>query len=115
MVLEALGLLYVGTKYFHLNKQDLHTFSFQILFYFAIFSIFVVREKGHFWESMPSRIFLISIIIDITIAFLITTFGLLGFNPIPIPYTLFVVGYAFLFSLIINDWLKFFFKPRQHA
>ncbi len=113
MILEALGLLYVGIKYFHLNKLDLHTFSFQILFYFAIFSIFVVREKGHFWESMPSRIFLISIIIDIIIAFLITTFGLLGFNPIPIPYTLFVVGYAFLFSLIINDWLKFFFQPKE--
>jgi len=41
MVAEAFGLLYIGFRYFNLMADDqaLTTFSFEILFYFAMFSI----------------------------------------------------------------------------
>jgi len=109
MVVEASGLMYLGAKYFAIMSDDsaLHTFTFEILFYFAAFSIFVVRERGHFWNSMPSKTLLAAITADIVAAIMIATVGIPGLRAIPLPMTLSVVAYSFLFSLIINDLIKF--------
>lgn len=115
MVIESLGLLYIGIKYLHLPEYALHSFSFEILFYFAILSVFVIREKEHFWHSMPSKLLLLTISIDTLIAFLITTYGLLGFAVIPIKYTFFVIGYAVIFSLIVNDRIKLFLLAHERS
>ncbi len=109
MVIEALGLLYVGMHYLKYEGEMLHTFSFEILFYFALFSAFIVREKKHFWASLPSKTFLFAILADGIAAFFITTYGLLGMSVIPIHITLLVIAYASIFSLLINDLLKVFF------
>jgi H+-transporting ATPase len=110
MVVEAFSLLFVGLKYFNLALNDgaLSTYCFEILFFFAIFSIFVVREKKHFWSSAPSKFLLTVMLMDIILGFSFVTFGLLGFTAIPIAHTLFVFGFAFLFSLVINDLIKFY-------
>ena len=57
MTIEAFGLLYIGLNYFHLDNDNeaLSTFCFEILLFFALFSIFVVREKNHFWHSAPRQ------------------------------------------------------------
>lgn len=109
MVLEASGLLYIGMRYFGLMYDDLvlNTFTFETLFYFAMFSIFVVRERRHFWNSMPSRTLAVAIIADIAVAMLISTIGIPGLKAIALPVTLFVMAYSFLFSLVINDAIKF--------
>jgi H+-transporting ATPase len=116
MVVEAFGLLYIGLKYFNLyiDNGALSTFSFEILFFFAIFSIFVVREKGHFWNSPPSKTLLSIILVDMILALVISTFGLLGFKAIPLIQTLIVIGYVFMFSLVINDFIKFFLLKKWH-
>jgi len=109
MIVEAFGLLYIGLNYFNLiaDNQALITFSFEILFYFAIFSIFVVREKRHFWNSIPSKTLLTAIILDMIIATIISTVGILGLKAIPLSETLFVIFYSFAFSLMANDLIKF--------
>ena len=110
MTVEAFGLLYIGLNYFHLNidSEALNTFCFEILLFFAIFSIFVVREKNHFWHSAPSKILLLLLILDIILGILFTTFGLLGFKSIPLTQTFVVFIYAAVCSFIINDFIKFF-------
>lgn len=110
MVMEAFGLLFIGLKYFNLALNDaaLSTYCFEILFFFAIFSIFVVREKKHFWNSAPSKFLLTVMLIDTLMGFCFVTFGLLGFTALPIEHTLFVFGFAALFSLAINDLVKFY-------
>jgi len=109
MIVESFGLLYIGFKYFNLmgDDQALSTFGFEILFYFAIFSIFVVRERGHFWNSMPSKTLLTAIILDMLVATVISTAGILGLKAIPLTVTLSVIVYSFIFSLIVNDLIKF--------
>jgi len=108
MVIEAFGLLYIGLNYFNLTDNGaLSTFSFEILFFFAMFSIFVVREKEHFWNSVPSKTLLSIILADMILGVALSTFGVLGFKAIPLIQTLIVIGYAFIFSLIINDFIKF--------
>jgi H+-transporting ATPase len=110
MTIEAFGLLYIGLDYFNLkaNGEALNTFCFEILLFFAVFSIFVVREKNHFWHSAPSKTVLLLLIADIVIGIIFTTFGLLGFKAISLTQTFVVFIYAAVCSLIINDLIKFF-------
>lgn len=109
MTIEAFGLLYIGFNYFHLNtdSEALNTFCFEILLFFAIFSIFVVREKNHFWHSSPSKTLLILLIVDTFLGVIFTTFGLLGFKSIPLLQTFTVFSYTAVCSFIINDFIKY--------
>lgn len=110
MTIEAFGVLYIGLDYFNLKTDNaaLNTFSFEILLFFAIFSIFVVREKNHFWHSAPSKTLLLLLIADAILGILFSTFGLLGFKAIPLTQTIVVFIYAAACSFIINDFIKFF-------
>jgi H+-transporting ATPase len=109
VIAESFGLLYIGLEYFHLgaDEQALYTFTFEILFYSAMFLIFNVRERGHFWDSKPSKLLLTAIILSIMAATLVTTIGIPGLKPIPLNETLFVIFYSAASSLLFNDLVKF--------
>jgi H+-transporting ATPase len=109
VIAESFGLLYIGLDYFHLtaNQQALYTFTFEILFYSAMFLIFNVRQRGHFWNSKPSRLLLTAIILSMIAATLVTTVGIPGLTPVPLSETLFVISYSAASSLILNDLVKF--------
>jgi H+-transporting ATPase len=109
VIAESFALLYVGLNIFHLTVADqtLCTFTFEILFYSAIFPIFNVRERGHFWNSRPSRTLLIAIILGMIAATIVTTIGLPGLVAIPIGETVFVLSSSATFSLILNDAVKY--------
>jgi H+-transporting ATPase len=116
MLLEALGLLYIGLNYFNLVMDDvaLGTFSFELLLFFALFSIFVTRERGHFWDSVPSKTLLLVILLDMILGVIISTFGLFGFKAIPLPVTMVVIGYSLIFALIVNDLIKAALLKKLH-
>jgi H+-transporting ATPase len=109
MTLEAFGILYIGYHYFNLkaDNQALNTFSFEILLFFAIFSIFVVREKKHFWNSAPSHTLLFLLIADLLISISFASFGILGFKAIPLIQSLTVFSYTAGCSFLINDQVKY--------
>lgn len=108
MVLEAFALLLVGLRYLGLanNPDALHTFSFLILFFFAMFSILVVRERGHFWESRPSKTLAWALGIDIAVGTLVGLLGIPGMAPLIWWQVLLVLGCALFFSLLPNDLVK---------
>jgi magnesium-transporting ATPase (P-type) len=108
MTIESFGILYIGLKWFHLNADGgaLSTFCFEILLFFAIFSIFIVREKRQFWQSVPSKTLLFLLCGDFLLGIILSTFGLLGFKTIPIEQTLMVFAYTALCSFVINDIVK---------
>ncbi|MGZ3864234.1 MAG: plasma-membrane proton-efflux P-type ATPase [Bacteroidia bacterium] len=116
MTLEAFALLYFGMKYFKLYDDDkaLSTFTFEILLFFALFSIFVVREKNHFWKSAPSKTLLLIIIADMIFGVAFSTFGLLGFKLIPLNLIFIVISYTAIFSFVINDLIKVVLLKRWH-
>jgi H+-transporting ATPase len=109
VVFESLGALYIGDKLFKIfsNTNTLQTFSFAVLFYSEMFTIFVVREREHFFNSLPSRTLFSSIIIDMIVVTLVVTEGFLGLKPISFTYTIFIFIYSFVFSLIVNDYIKY--------
>ncbi|MGI0046003.1 MAG: plasma-membrane proton-efflux P-type ATPase [Nitrosotalea sp.] len=107
-VLESLVLLYLGIHYLGLSQQlsKLHTFSFDILLLSGIFTILVARERDAFWKSKPSRTLLVVIIADVMVCIVISLVGMPGFDTIPIKDILIVLGYCFVFSLLVNDFIK---------
>jgi H+-transporting ATPase len=117
IIVESFALLYVALNVFHLTvvDQTLFTFTFEILFYSAMFLIFNVRERGHFWNSRPSRTLLIAIILSMIAAVVVTTVGLPGFKPISLTQTLFVLFCSAGFSLLFNDLVKFLLVKRTRV
>jgi H+-transporting ATPase len=109
VVLESLGMLYLGLGQFGLASGTgaLQTFSFAILFYLGLFTVFVVRERGRFWMSAPSRPLLAISIADLFIVTVLVTVGIPGIAPIPLADTLAIAVLAALFSFGINDYIKF--------
>ena len=107
-IIELLGLLYIGLTFFGLTPTSLtvHTFSFAMLFYAAMFLLLNVRERRHFWDSAPSKALTVAVLGDMIIGVLIATFGIADLKPIPIPVTLFVIAYSLVFSLFLNDLIK---------
>ncbi len=108
MVVEACGLLAIGWRGFGLGADDeaLHTFTFQTLFYFALFSILSIRERRWFWASWPSGILTLALLLDALIGTILSTTGVPGLARLPWTVTLVVFTYAMFCSLIINDAVK---------
>ena len=106
-VVESLGLLYLGLNYLGLsNSAVLNTFSFDMLLFGGLFTIFVVRERGNFWKSKPSRPLLIAIIADILISSIISITGIPGLAPISPMYVALALAWFFVFGLLFNDQIK---------
>ncbi|MBP1764378.1 MAG: plasma-rane proton-efflux P-type ATPase [Firmicutes bacterium] len=108
MVLEVGGLLYIGIQYFDMSPggNALNTFSFLALFFFAIFSLFVVRQEGHFWSSKPSAVLSGVILAVVVIAVSVGFFGFSDLQGIGLRPIVCIIVYSFMFSLLLNDFIK---------
>jgi hypothetical protein len=108
MLVEACGLLAIGWSGFGLasDHEALHTFTFQALLYFALFSILSVRERRWFWASRPSGMLIVALTLAGLLGTVLSTTGLPSLAPLPWAQTLAVFGYAMVSCLIINDAVK---------
>lgn len=105
---EALILLGLGSHYFNvfMNRESLNTFTFEILFFFETFSIIIVRERGRFWQSMPSKFLSAALLFDTLIAVVLSITGFFGLHPLPLVETFLVIVFTLVCSLTINDYVK---------
>lgn len=116
MALESCAVLALGQVLWRLRTSDpvVRTFSFEILLFSAVTSIFVIRERRHFWSSRPSRLLLMIMALDIIAGALISTFGIPGLFPaLPIEMTLFLIAWNVALTLVLNDGVKLFLLKRS--
>jgi plasma-membrane proton-efflux P-type ATPase len=108
MVIEALALLAIGWRTLGLaaNEDTLHTFTFQTLFYFALFSIVSIRERRRFWASRPSAVLMLALVLDAVVGTVLSSTGVPGLAPLPWGQTVLVFSYAAICSLLVNDVVK---------
>jgi hypothetical protein len=109
VIVESFGLLYIGLNCFGLTSTDptIYTFSFEILFYSAMFLLFNVRERGHFWDSAPSITLLAAVMLSLVAGTIVSVAGIPGLEPLPLSVTIFVILYSLTLSLVLNDLVKF--------
>ena len=112
MVAEALLFLYLCWSRFDLAPIDdvkakpLHTFSFLILLYFAVFSVLSARERRWFWATMPSKSLMAAVTADALVGTILALVGLPGLAPLPWWQMLAIFGYAMVACLVVNDAVK---------
>lgn len=108
MVAETLLLLWITWSRFGLatDNNALHTFSFLMLLYFAVFSVVSARERRAFWSTIPSKALMAALIADAFAGTILTRVGLPGLMPLPWSQTLAIFAYAMVSCLFANDALK---------
>ena len=108
MVAETLLLLYLCWSPFGLATNDhaLHTFSFQTLLYFAVFSIVSARERRWFWATKPSQTLAAALLAEAFAGTILPFVGFPGLAPLSGAQTLTIFGYAMISCLVVNDALK---------
>lgn len=117
MLVEALGLLAFGWNRLALSNGDgrLQTFTFQVLLFFALFSIVSIRERRLFWASRPSKTFATAIAADALAGILVGTFGLGDLRPLPPADSAMIVACAGVLVLGPNDLIKAVLTKRAIA
>lgn len=77
----ALGLsffiLFTGNKFLHLSLFELRTLIFLTLVFTGQATVYLVRERKHFWHSMPSSWMITCSLLDIAIVSIMATNGFL--------------------------------------
>jgi H+-transporting ATPase len=91
----AFGIYAVGRDVFYLPQAELQTLVFVMLVFTGQANIYLVRERDHFWKSLPGRPLLISTLIDLLLVFLFASQGILM---TPIDLTL-LIGLLLLTAL----------------
>lgn len=106
LVVEGLIVIFIGMNYFHLEWERLRTMVMLNLIFNSQFRVLIVRERKHFWSSLPGRELLI-----LSTATIIG-FALLGIYGVLVPsltlnQVLVVLGFSALFTLCI-DFPKYY-------
>lgn len=107
-LIELFVLLYIGLSYLGLtvDANSLHTFTFAALFYFGMLTVLIVRERGRFWRSAPSRTLSTVVILDMVLVALLVVVGIPGLKPLPVSDLMLVFSYALILSFLVNDQVK---------
>jgi len=100
----SFGLLYLGEKVWHLDRNTLQTLMYLKLSVAGHLTIFVTRTRGPFWSMRPANILLGAVAGTQTVATLIAVFGVF-MTPIGWKWALVVWGYALVWFLI-SDQVK---------
>jgi H+-transporting ATPase len=110
LVVEGILVILMGTNYFHLEWEKLRTLVMLNLIFNSQFRVLIVRERRHFWSSMPGRELLI------LSAATIIGFTLMGTYGVFVPsLTLYQVATVFIFSAVFTlgiDFPKFYIFRR---
>ena len=100
VLILSFAVFLIGTTLWHLSTGEIQTLNFVMLVLSGQGTIYLVRERQHFWRSMPSRWLLTSSFADIVIISLMARFGILmtAIPWLPIIVTLGMVA-TYLFFL----------------
>ncbi len=110
LVVEGMLVILTGTKYFHLEWENLRTLVMLNLIFNSQFRVLIVRERRHFWSSIPGRELLILSAATIIGFALLAIYGL--FVPAITSYqVLTVLIFSAAFTLAI-DFPKFYIFRR---
>ena len=99
----SFGIFWYAHTILQLPLANLQTLLFVMLVYSGQATIYLVRERSHFWHSMPGKWLLIGSSLDVLVVGILSTQGILM---TPIPFTLVaellgvIVAYIILLDLI---------------
>ncbi len=109
LVVEGMLVILAGRNYFHLEWEKLRTLVMLNLIFNSQFRVLIVRERRHFWSSLPGRELLILSAATIFGFALLAMYGI--FVPPLAPYQILaVLGFSILCTLAIDFPKYYLFK-----
>jgi len=105
---ESLAMLWLGIRWLGLGEDTalLQAYAFGLLFYSGMFNLVVVRERGPFWSSRPSRTMLLTVLADMAVVATLLLVGVPGVHGLPPAAVAALVGCTAICFLGINDVVK---------
>lgn len=111
--LEDLLIIFIGIKFFKLGLNELRTIVLLSLVFNSQFRMLIVRERRHFWSSIPGKNLLLVNITTIIAFVLIGIFGV--FIPgIPINQVFILLGITAIYMLCL-DFVKYYVFRKLHV
>jgi H+-transporting ATPase len=108
IVLESFSILIIGMR-LGLNNDQIHTFIFDMLVFSGQFTVYMVRERGRFWNSKPSKWLLSATVADVIFISFISWAGILV-TAVPIIDVLLVLALTFVSMAIIDLGKNYVFR-----
>ena len=102
ILLLSFGLFFYGRDFLRLPLPQLQALVFVMLVFTGQGMVYLVRERGHFWNSAPSRWMILSSIADVGVVSLLSTRGILM---APLPSSL--IGSVFVACVLYLTALDF--------
>jgi H+-transporting ATPase len=109
-MLQGLGAIALGLYVFHLDMSALGTVLLLNLVFGSQFRVLTVRERGHFWSSMPGRGLIRTSVAVIVIFAALGIFGIL-MPAISVAQVALILGYTALCS-VATDFPKVYMFRR---
>ncbi len=108
-VLGDVMVIMAGKYYFHLQWDELTTLVTLSLIFNSQFRVLIVRERRHFWSSLPGKELLISSTLAVIGFAIIAVSGIL-IPPLSLIIVLTILGFSALFTLAIDFPKYYLFK-----
>jgi H+-transporting ATPase len=102
----SFALVVLGTRVEHWPLATMQTMVFLYLVFTSQATLYLVRERGPFWSSRPSRTLLVASTLDLLVLSILATFGVL-MAPVS-PWDILVLFAAVLATAVALDRLKLF-------
>ena len=77
LLVESFLVLWLMLGVFHQSLAEIQTLVFLMLVFSGQTTVYVVRERGHFWLSLPGRTLLIASLCDLLVVSGLATLGIL--------------------------------------
>ncbi len=101
VLLLSFGFFYAAKILLHLPIEQLQTLMFVMLVFTGQANVYLVRERHHFWNSIPSRWMLIGTLLDIVLVSILATQGIL-LSAIPFILILIVLAVVVLYLFLVD-------------
>ncbi len=109
LVAEDLLVIIACRNYFHLDWEKMRTMIMLNLVFNSQFRVLIIRERTHFWSSMPGKGLIISSLITIIVFLLISVTGFIV-PAIALNQILAVLGLSALFVFFVDFPKCYFYK-----
>jgi H+-transporting ATPase len=100
----SLGVFLYGDRWLRLDMPRLQTLVFATLVLSSQAGVYLLRERGHFWQSRPSRLLIGSSVLGLGVTFALALGGIL-MPPLSSTLLFSVAGAAILYFTCL-DWFK---------
>ncbi len=102
LLIESFLVLWLMLAVFHQSLAEVQTLVFLMLVFSGQTTVYVVRERGYFWSSLPGKTLLIASLCDLIVVSGLATLGILmtPVSPLLIGLT---VALALVFMLLLDQ------------